>query len=406
MKQPQAPGYQSLHIEIGLRSLLLAAVVVGLVWLLPQLWSVVLVVVVALMLVGALVPPIRWLESKGMRRGWAIAAVFGALFSSTTLFFVLTVPQLAAQVSDIVEQLPRMQSDLGAMLESGRLTAPLARSVRGTGSTEMTTKAAQWLLAYSTKIVEFMAYAATALFLALYLIIDRDRMRGAAFALVPRTFHVRLSRILLNLETIVGGYVRGQVITSVLMAVFTFAVLTIARVPNALAIAAFAGIADVLPYVGGILACGPAVLAAWPRGWGVALAVLVALVLYQELESRVIVPRVYGNALRLPPSVVLVALLAGGTLLGIVGALLALPLAAAVRMIVEELRVALPGEEENDPRVLARDASGERTFERRAVGAPAEKAAVIATKIAEEQIKEDVAARAEEDGTDGTAAKS
>ena len=406
MKKPQAPGYPSLHIEIGLRSLLLAAVVVGLVWLLPQLWSVVLVVVVALMLVGALVPPIRWLESKGMRRGWAIAAVFVALFFSTALFFVLTVPQLAAQVSDIVEQLPRMQSDLGAMLESGRLTAPLARSVRGTGSTEMTAKAAQLLLAYSTKIVEFMAYAATALFLALYLIIDRDRMRGAAFALVPRTFHVRLSRILLNLETIVGGYVRGQVITSVLMAVFTFAVLTIARVPNALAIAAFAGIADVLPYVGGILACGPAVLAAWPRGWGVALAVLVALVLYQELESRAIVPRVYGKALRLPPSVVLVALLAGGTLLGILGALLALPLAAAVRMIVEELRVALPGEEENDPKVVARDASGERAFERRAAGAPAEKAAVIATKIAEEQIKEDVAARTEEDGTDGTVAKS
>ena len=406
MKKPPVHGYPSLHIEIGLRSLLLAAVVVGLVWLLPQLWSVVLVVVVALMLVGALVPPIRWLESKGMRRGWAIAAVFVALFFSTALFFVLTVPQLAAQVSDIVEQLPRMQSDLGAMLESGRLTAPLARSVRGTGSTEMTAKAAQLLLAYSTKIVEFMAYAATSLFLALYLIIDRDRMRGAAFALVPRTFHVRLSRILLNLETIVGGYVRGQVITSVLMAVFTFAVLTIARIPNALAIAAFAGIADVLPYIGGILACGPAVLAAWPRGWGVALAVLVALVLYQELESRVIVPRVYGKALRLPPSVVLVALLAGGTLLGILGALLALPLAAAVRMIVEELRVALPGEEENDPKVVARDASGERAFERRAVGAPAEKAAVIATKIAEEQIKEDVAARAEEESTDGTAAKS
>ena len=406
MKKPPVHGYPSLHIEIGLRSLLLAAVVVGLVWLLPQLWSVVLVVVVALMLVGALVPPIRWLESKGMRRGWAIAAVFVALFFSTALFFVLTVPQLAAQVSDIVEQLPRMQSDLGAMLESGRLTAPLARSVRGTGSTEMTAKAAQLLLAYSTKIVEFMAYAATSLFLALYLIIDRDRMRGAAFALVPRTFHVRLSRILLNLETIVGGYVRGQVITSVLMAVFTFAVLTIARIPNALAIAAFAGIADVLPYIGGILACGPAVLAAWPRGWGVALAVLVALVLYQELESRVIVPRVYGKALRLPPSVVLVALLAGGTLLGILGALLALPLAAAVRMIVEELRVALPGEEENDPKVVARDASGERAFERRAVGAPAEKAAVIATKIAEEQIKEDVAARTEEDSTDGTVAKS
>ena len=95
-----------------------------------------------------------------------------------------------------------------------------------------------------------------------------------------------MSRIVVNLETIVGGYMRGQLITSVLMSVFTLIVLSFARVPNALVLSLFAGAADVLPYVGAILACGPAFLAALERGTTVALVVLAVLLAYQEFENR------------------------------------------------------------------------------------------------------------------------
>ena len=98
----------------------------------------------------------------------------------------------------------------------------------------------------------------SSLFLGLYIMIDRDRLRGGLFAVVPRALHVRLSRILMNLETIVGGYIRGQMLTSVLMSVFTFLLLTACGVENALALAVFAGLADVLPYVGALLSVGPA----------------------------------------------------------------------------------------------------------------------------------------------------
>jgi predicted PurR-regulated permease PerM len=251
----------------------------------------------------------------------------------------------------------------------------------------LTGKIGQALVSSSTEIVTFVAYTLTCLFLALYLIIERDRMRGAVFALVPRTFHVRLSRILVNLELIVGGYTRGQVITSVMMAVFTFSVLTIARVPSAVALAAFAGVADVLPYVGGLLACGPAVLAASSRGVPAALAVFISLAAYQEFESRVIVPRIYGRALRLPAATVMIALLVGGKLLGILGALLALPIAAAIRMVVHELRFELPGEDLADSTARKRDEREERVFERLAAGAPAVQAAAIATEIAAARIQ-------------------
>jgi predicted PurR-regulated permease PerM len=238
-------------------------------------------------------------------------------------------------------------------------------------------------------IVEVAAYTATAFFLALYVMLDRDRMRGALFALVPRNYHVRLSRVLINLETIVGGYMRGQAITSLLMAIFTFAVLTIAGVPNALALALFAGVADVLPYIGALLACGPAFLAALSKGTTVALVVLAILAVYQEFESRVIVPRVYGKVLRLPAASVMIALLVGGKLLGILGALLALPIAAGIRMIISELRVELPGEEIDDAELRKKDEASEREFAMRAAGHDAAEAAAIATEIAEERRDDD-----------------
>ena len=159
---------------------------------------------------------------------------------------------------------------------------------------------------------------------------------------------MRLARIVHNLEMIVGGYMRGQLITSVAIGAFTFLLLVICRVPNALPLALFAALADVIPVVGGVLAGGLAVLSALPKGLPLATVVLVSMLVYMEFETRILVPRIYGHVLRLSPTAVLLALLAGGTLLGVTGALLALPIAAGLQMILEELRVEMPGDDSDD----------------------------------------------------------
>jgi hypothetical protein len=147
----------------------------------------------------------------------------------------------------------------------------------------------------------------------------------------------------------------------------------------------------VIPFVGGLLATTPAVLVALTRGTAVTTVVLVAMIGYQELESRVIVPRVYGRALRLSSAVVVIALLVGGKLGGVMGALLALPIAAALRMLIEELRVDLPGDDTDDRTLRARDARAERTYARETAGASPEEAAAVATEIANEIREADAA---------------
>jgi hypothetical protein len=180
-------------------------------------------------------------------------------------------------------------------------------------------------------------------------------------------------------------------VTCLLMALFAFGLLKVCGVENALALAAFAGLADVLPYIGPLLSVAPAVLAALSSGPIVAVVVLVLMLAYEEFESRVLVPRIYGRALRLPSSVVLFALLAGGTLMGILGALLALPVAATVMMLINELRVELPGEQEQPVDTLVREADdrGEEEYERRTEGVGAEQAAAIATEISRDRREEE-----------------
>lgn len=389
---PQEPPKQTfLRTELSVRTAIIAVVTLAAVWLFLQLWQILLVIVVALMLVGMLNPFVERLERRGLSRTTAVLLAFAAIFVLAVGIGAMTIPPLVAQVSDVFENFPKSQEKIAHALESSALGKPLAHSVRGFHPGDLGEKAEELGLSYGPRIVEIVAYCLTAFFLAAYLMMDRDRMRGALFALVPRAYHLRMSRVLMNLEMIVGGYLRGQVITSLLMAVITFTVLAIAGVPNALALALVAGLADVLPYIGALLACGPAFLAALQQGTTVAIIVLVILAAYQELESRVIVPRVYGKVLRLPPASVMLALLVGGKLLGILGALLALPIAAGIRMIIAELRVELPGEELDDASFREKDAEAEAEFAERAAGHPAVEAAAIATEIAEGRRAEDAA---------------
>ncbi len=379
------------RFEPSPKSLLMLVLVVASLWLLVRLWPVLLVVVVALLVAGTLSPAVRWLEEKRVRRGYGIAIVFTAFFILSVLAFVLTIPTLASQAVALLENEPALRARLGDYLAGSPLSAPLETWLRGLKPDALTGALGSMAFGFSLQLFGAIAYGLSSLFLGLYIIIDRDRLRGWLFALVPRSHHIRLSRIMMNLETIVVAYIRGQMITCLLMALFVYGLLSACGVENALALAVFAGLADVLPYIGPLLSMGPAVLAALSQGPVVAVVVFLLMLAYEEFESRVLVPRIYGRALRLPSSVVLFALLAGGTLMGILGAFLALPVAATVMMLIEELRVDLPGEQELPANTLLRetDDRGEEEYERRTAGVGAEQAAAIAAEISRERRDEE-----------------
>ncbi len=368
--------------EVPTSTLIKVTLALAAIWLSARLWPIVLVLVAALILVGTISPLVARIERRGVRRTWAVAIVFVGLTVLILAVGLLTIPALLNQLVELLQAAPEIQARVANALSHSSLTAPVALTVKEFRFAGLMRSNAGETLVYSGHLLASIGYVATSVALALYIIADRDRARGAVFAWVPRAYHVRLARVLQRLEPIVGGYMRGQVITSLAITAFAFALLTWCQVKNALALACFAGITDVVPLVGGLLATTPAVLASMSRGVGTAALVLGSFVVYQSFESRVLVPLLYGRALRLSSAAVLLALLVGGELLGIVGALLALPVAAGIGVLIEELRVDLPGDDSDDTAVRALDEQAERVYAARTVGADSEEAAAVAVAMA------------------------
>src|SRR5450432_667924 len=365
-------------IEISPRTILVVAAVLSVSWLLVHLWPVLVVVCMSLIIVGTLNPILGALQRRGLGRGTAVAATLLTLVAVLTGVGLVTLPALWAELTRFMHDLPQLQARAATWLERSALTMPLAQSLRDADPRKLVVGSSREAMAMSSEFGARIGYAATTIALAVYMLVDPERSQGGLYAVVPRQYHVRLARVLLNLETIVGGYMRGQVLTSAAIGVYVFALLTAFRLPNALAFCVFAAAADVIPFVGGALTLVPIVLTALPHGSVVTISLVSLVVLYQEFENRIIVPRVYGRVLRLSAVAVTIALLVGGQLLGILGALLALPLAAGLRMVVEELRFELPGQPGESAAIRKSDEQAEEAYAALTEGAPAEEAAIIA----------------------------
>jgi predicted PurR-regulated permease PerM len=379
------------RFELAPSTMITLVLIIAGLWLLFKLLPVLLVLVAAFFMVGTLNPAVHWLEKKKVGRVLAIGIVFGSLLIVTLTAAILTVPALLAQASSILEQEPALRAQLADRLSGFPLSDPLGKWLRNFKYGGPINTAGATAFAYSMDALAFVTYSLSAIFLALYIMLDRDRLRGGLFAAVPRSHHIRLSRVMMNLETIVGAYIRGQLITSAAIGIFILVLLLACGVENAVALAVFGAVADILPYIGIFLPIGTAVLSAVPHGPVITIVVLALMFFYMEFESRVLVPKVYGQALRLPSTVILFSLLAGGTLAGITGALLALPFAAAAMMLIEELRVQLPGEQAQvaDEVLKEKDDRGEEEYERRTEGVSAEKSAAIAVEISGDRVKEE-----------------
>lgn len=362
---------------------LIVGTIVGM-WLVYQLRTVGLVLLVALILAGTFNPLIERMEKRGIARMYALILLFLALSAIAALLLFLTIPPIIEQVTQMVHDAPALRTRLIEILNERSVTVPLAHIAQNAGIDQTFARIKQNQMGYSSRAVMLVGYGATTLVLSFYLLADGKRVRGVAYAIVPREYHMRLARILQNMETIVGGYMRGQFITSAAIGVFTFVLLVACQVPNALSLALLAALCDVIPFIGGLIVILPAVLAALPLGLPVAGVVLVAFMVYTEFESRILVPRVYGHVLRLSPTVVILALLAGGTLMGIMGALLALPIAAGLLMILDELRVEMPGDDSVDRSEKARNAKTEATYEQMSAGSAAPEAGQIAMQLAQD----------------------
>ena len=195
----------------------------------------------------------------------------------------------------------------------------------------------------------------------LYLLADGRRVLAWLLAYVPRPHRARVAVTVEGMSSLIHAYVRGQLLVSALFGTFAGLVLALLHVPNPLALSILAAICDVIPLAGILLALVPAALLAFTVSTTVAVTVIVLFVLYHWVEAYWIAPRTLGATLRLPTLAVVLGLVVGYALMGILGAILILPLIAAYPIFEKEwLKDYLAPEVLADHRALAK-AEGTRT---------------------------------------------
>lgn len=388
---PTTPPPRTIRFELSLRSIFsIIAIAVGL-WLIVQVWPILLLLIVALVLAGTVSSLVTWLERHHVTRALALGLVLLTLVGAVAGLGALVIPALVTQVAGLITNAPAIQGRLAVYLAGVPGLAGTAKAVHDASAEGVLAPLSGYALMIASATAQVVILSLTTVVLAFYLLADQQRVKGFAFALLPRRFHLRAARILVDMETVVGGYVRGQALTSLLMSVFVYATLWVAGTPNAVAIAVFAALADLVPFVGSLLILVPAVLATLPLGILPAALVAVAILVYLQVETNLIIPRIYGQSLRLSPFAVVVALLMGGQLLGIVGALLALPIAAGLRVVVEQLRIDLPGEHPGEAAQRTQDARAEASYATQTAGVSALDAAELATSMAVQEQQDELA---------------
>jgi predicted PurR-regulated permease PerM len=304
---------------------------VAAVWLLMRIFPVLILIVLSLMLVATFNPLVRKWQAR-LGRSWAIVAVVTALITGFLGTLALLIPSMVSQGAKVVQNAPHYTHQLQNMLAQHKIHVNIQKQVEQFSG--KLTEATPELMRLVTGVVGVVAAFVTVGILTIYLLIEGPDVGTAVMRLLPRKERLRARRLAMEIGAQVGGYMRGQIFTSALAGVFSFLTLWIVGVPAALALGALAAIADAIPLIGLLVALVPAALLALTVSPSKAGIVIVAYLVYHQVEDHFIAPKVYGSALGLSLSVIVISLLIGVELMGMLGAVLALPVAAAIPSII------------------------------------------------------------------------
>jgi predicted PurR-regulated permease PerM len=318
--------------EVPVRTIVTVVAVLAGLWLLAQLWTLLLSLFIALLLTAALDPPVTRLERRGVPRAVSIAIIILALAGIVVGAVALVVPPLIEQGTQFADAFPGYLDTVKQVTQANpEIVARLQNAVDG-GQANPQAIASRFLAAGAGLFRGISAFLIV-LVMTAYMLADGERIYDWTVRYLPPEQRVRVRLALPEISRVVSGYLLGQLLTSLLFGCFTYLVLRILGVPQPLLLAILAAVADAIPVVGVVIATVPAVLLALTVSLPTAGIVLALYLAYQQVENYVIVPRVYRGTLELHPFAVLLAVLVGAQLLGVLGVLLALPIAAAVPVI-------------------------------------------------------------------------
>jgi predicted PurR-regulated permease PerM len=324
---------------VGMAAAAGVAVTYGLVELLIKARSVLVIIGLALFIAAGLDPAVNWLTRRRLPRWAAVIVILLVVAAVVAGFVAAAVPPLTAQVTALVHDLPHYMntlkdhnSELGKLNSRFQVQERLSKllSTKGTALVGGVLGAGALVLSAASSMLVVIV-------LVVYFLAAMPRIKLFLYRLAPQS---RRSRVILIGDEIfvkVGGYMLGNFLTSLIAGVGTWAWLQIFGIPYPLLLGILVALLDLIPVIGSTVGGAVVSLVALTVSLPVAIATLAFYIAYRLAEDYLIVPRIMGRTVEVPAVVTVVAVLLGGALMGLIGALVAIPAAAALRLLLNEV---------------------------------------------------------------------
>ena len=292
-------------------------------------------IAVSVFLAVALEPVVRVTE-RWMSRTWAVLTVFAGLLGLVALFLAVLIIPIATQIDDLRDAAPGYLQ----RLERNQTIRDLNQRYKLVQKAQDTAKQAPaQVFGAAGRFVNGVVATLTVLFLTLFLMFELPAMSRGLLSLLSEEQAARVRLVSADVNRSIGGYVLGNLAISVVAGATVGISLWILGVPYAAALAVFMGVCDLVPLVGATVGALAAIGVAFAaQGVTAGIVMIVVNVVYQQFENHILQPIVYRKTVQLSAFLVLVAVLIGGELMGVLGALVAIPIAGSIQLVVREIR--------------------------------------------------------------------
>lgn len=314
-------------------------------YLIRQILFILLIVGI---LVSALMPSVEWLRSKKIPRLVSVTLVFLLLLVILITFSVVVFPPLVGQLQQLAAELPVKLDDWLHSYETQNTILSTRDWLVDTGLIDSVGKALEILsqqVSNLSSIIINQTYGvisgivglAVVVVLTFYLLLEEDGMKQFIVGILPSKSQVMTLTIINKASAKAGRWLQGQLIVCSIVGLLSFIGYVILGIKFPIVLAIFVGAFNIIPYVGPVLGVIPGLLVAVLQGPWMVLGVIIVNVVVQQLESTFITPRIIGKWVGLSPVTIIISLLIGGTVAGLWGVILAIPVAATISVIIKEL---------------------------------------------------------------------
>jgi len=301
-------------------------------------------IIVALFLATGLNPAVMAIQRRGLSRANSVAIIFVSVILFTGFFIAVVVPPVLSQGSALINNAPTLLSDLenNATIANlneqfGVIDTLQAQLKEVTADGTLIISAFGGVIGVGKSVLSGAFSALTILILTLYFITSLPQMVELGVRFAPASRRERLSLLVNAIIARVGSFVGSQIAIAFMAAIFVFALSLALSLPSPIAIAMIVLVCGLIPLIGHFIGAAVVTIIALTQSVSIGVIAFVAYVVYVQVENYVVTPRIMKRTLALPGAVTIISALIGSSLLGLIGGLLAVPVAASIILILDEV---------------------------------------------------------------------